>query len=342
MLGMSCALPTTQHFTDDYTQYFGEADINKFKAATGINSRYLSNGKQVASDYCYVAARALLDSKQDYLRGGLDALIFFTQYPDYKAPSTAFVLHKRLQLDEKCICFDVNLGCSAFVNAVYIASSMITSGAVNNVLLLIGHGGLEHNISQDKSYTLMFGDAGAAILMGKGEGTIRSVLRSNGEGYQYIVHPAYGERFPHGWHKPDDPDCTKKMMGDEVFIFSITKVPQLFKEFFAENHCSIDDYDYCVLHQANSMIIKTIAKKIKLPPEKMPVSLDRYGNTDGASIPLSIVDLCTREGVKERLRLITSGFGIGLSWGIADFELNKSDVLPPIYTDDYFAEGFEI
>lgn len=133
------------------------------------------------------------------------------------------------------------------------------------------------------------------------------------------------------------------MNGDDVFIFSMKKVPALFKEFFTENGCTLDDYDYCILHQANLMILNTVAKKLKLPPEKMPVSLDIYGNTDGPSIPVSIVDLIDRRNPpKEHMHLITSGFGIGLSWCIADFELDKADVLPPIFTDEYYKEGFEV
>ena len=343
--GIACALPKNHVMTDSYTEYFGEEVIEQFKSVTGIKSRHLSNGKQTASDLCFVAARELLDSGKAK-REDIDGLLFFTQTPDYRSPSTAFVLQHRLGLKEDCVTFDVNLGCSAFVNALYTASSMISGGGLLNVLCLIGDARLNHPVyMKDKSSTLMFGDAGSAILISKitdGGGGLRCAIRSDGSGYKSIIRITPGERFPDGYPEPLEPGLARKMNGDDIFIFSMTKVPALFKEFFAENGCSMNDYDYCVLHQANLMILKTIAKKLKLPPEKMPVSLDIYGNTDGASIPMSIVDLIDRGNPKEHMRFITSGFGVGLSWALADFELNKSDVLPPVFTDEYYKEGFEV
>lgn len=339
--GIACALPTRRVFTDEYIKHFGEDGIRKFKDATGIESRYLSNGKQTAGDLCYVAARELMRHKN--LSGDdIDAVVFFTQSGDYKTPSTAFILHKRLNLKEDCLVFDVNLGCSGFVNGVCILSSMIKSGAINRALLLVGDANLEHPVYNDKSFTMMFGEAGGACILEHGDSVIKSVIMSDGSGYKALLRPVPGDRFPNGYPNISEDGLSKHMHGDDVFIFTITKVPKMFKEFFSENNCSINDYDYCVLHQANLMILKTLAKKLKIPAEKMPISLDRYGNTNGASVPLGIVDLCGREGVQENLHLITSGFGIGLSWGLADFKINKADVLAPIFTDEYFEEGFEV
>jgi 3-oxoacyl-[acyl-carrier-protein] synthase-3 len=132
------------------------------------------------------------------------------------------------------------------------------------------------------------------------------------------------------------------MEGDDTFLFTITEVPKLFNEYFEQCKYSMEDFDYCVLHQANLMILNQIAKKLKLPQEKMPVSIDKYGNTDGASIPLGVADLCQRLDGDRTLRLVVSGFGIGLSWGIAGFDIRVQDVLPVIFTDEYFEEGFDV
>ena len=87
-------------------------------------------------------------------------------------------------------------------------------------------------------------------------------------------------------------------------------------------------------------MLKHIGKKIKVEPQRIPISLDRFGNTNGASVPLTIVDLCEREQVPDKMKLITSGFGIGFSWGIVSFEIKYKDVLPMIYTDNYFEEAY--
>ena len=338
--GIACALPDKKVYTDDYIDHFGKDVVEQFKKTTGIESRYLSNGKQTASDLCYVAARELL-TKKNISGEDIDAVIFMTQFPDYKTPSTAFVLHKRLGIKKECLVFDVNLGCSAFVNGLYFLSGLIRSGAVGRALLLVGDAELEHPLYDDHSFTMMFGDAGTACLLEKGDGKLYGIIKADGNGYDVMVTPCPGARFPNGYTNVGKDGLIKKMAGDDTFLFTITEVPKLFKEFFKEFSCGWDDFDYCVLHQANLFILNHIAKRIKLPKEKMAVSIHKFGNTDGSSIPLGIADICEQSDL-EKLKLVVSGFGIGLSWGIMAFEINTEDVLPIIITDEYFEEGFNV
>lgn len=341
--GLACAVPNNKVRTDSYAYHFGEEAVAKFKKATGIEARFLSDGRQSASDLCYVAARKLME-KKGLTEDDIDALIFITQTPDYKIPSSAFVLHKRLNIKKDCIVFDVNLGCSGYVNGIYIVAGLIESGTINRALLLVGDADTNHQITDDTSFTMMFGDAGSATLLERGEGNIRGLIRSDGDGFNTLITPIPGARFPgvYPGMEADDLKIAKKMDGDDVFLFAITKVPKLFKEFFATFGTSVDDYDYVILHQANLMIINQIAKKLKAPADKVPVSLTEYGNTDGASVPVGIVDLCEKLHENKKLNLIVSGFGIGLSWGVVSFEMNTSDVLPMIFTDDYFREGKDV
>ena len=224
------------------------------------------------------------------------------------------------------------------MNGVYFLAGLIESGTVNRALLLVGDADVERKVTDNTSFTMMFGDASSATILERGEGTIRGMIRSDGDGFDVLISPIPGARFP-GVTRPEDAGLEKKMDGDDVFLFTITKIPKLFKEFFKTFACDGDSFDYCILHQANLMIINQIAKKLKMPPEKVPVSLGQYGNTDGATIPVGIVDLCEHLENKRKLNLITSGFGIGLSWGVVSFEIDPEDVLPMIKTDDYFAEG---
>lgn len=337
--GIACALPSKKVYTDDYIEHFGLDSIEQFKKTTGIVSRYLSNGRQTASDLCYVAARELM-KKKNLSGDDIDALIYITQTPDYKIPATSFVLHKRLEIKKECLVFDMNLGCSAFVNGIYVISGLIESGAINRALLLIGDAELEHPIYEDRSFTMMFGDAGSACLMERGHSSIKGIIKSDGGGYDTLITWCPGARFPHGI--PEKDGAFKKMDGDDVFLFTITEVPKLFKQFFKEYECGWEDFDYCILHQANMMILNHVAKRIKLPKEKMAISIDKYGNTDGASIPVGIVDLCENLQSSTTLKLLTSGFGIGLSWGLMAFDIDTDNVLPMIITDEYYEEGYII
>lgn len=338
--GIACALPTKNVKTDEYEKYFGKKVIDDFKKTTGIESRFLLNGKQTASDLCYVAAKELLNNKG--LSGeDIDALIFITQYPDYKTPSTAFVLHKRLKIKKECMAFDINLGCSGFVIGISLLSGLIHSGMLHRALLLVGDADSSHPVTEDHSLSMMFGDAGSACILEKGSGQISGLFKSDGEGYNVLISPRPGARFTN--EKPEASLLdNRQMSGEDTFLFTIKEVPKLFKQYFKTFNCTLDDYDYCVLHQANLFILNHIAKRIKLPKEKMPVSIDKYGNTDGASIPLGIVDLCEKLDTDKELKLLVSGFGIGLSWGVAGFTIKVQDVLPVIFTDEYFEEGFHV
>lgn len=342
--GLACAVPTSRVETDSYINHFGKDVVDKFKKATGIEARHLSDGTQTTSDLCFVAAEQLM-KKKGLTGDDIDAVILVTQTPDYTTPATAYVLHKRLNIKQDCLVFDINLGCSGFVNGVYIAAGLVESGTVKRALLLVGDSDTKHQVTGDTSFTMMFGDAGSATLIEWGEGTVNGMLRSDGEGFNTLITPIPGARFPGiypGVNQNQEGKPEKKMDGNDVFLFAITKIPKLFKEFYAAFGTSAEGYDYIVLHQANLMIINQIAKKLKVPAGKVPVSLMEYGNTDSASVPVGIVDLCEKLEKNRKLNLITSGFGVGLSWGIVSFEIDSGDVLPMIATDDYFREGKDV
>lgn len=335
--GIACAVPDNKVLTEEYKKYYGDAVVDRFVQATGIEGRYLSDGRQTASDLSFAAAEALM-KKKGLTGEDFDAVIMITQSADYKIPSTSFVLHKRLGIKKDCLVFDINLGCSGYINGIYLLAGLIESGTINRALLLVGDSATEHRVTDDTSFTMMFGDASSATIIEKGEGIIRGMIRSDGEGFDALITAIPGARFP-GIYNPYEQDESKRMNGDDVFLFTITEVPKLFKEFFTTFDCDADSFDYVMLHQANLMIVNRIARKLKVPAEKVPISLGVYGNTDGASVPVGIVDLVEHLEENKKLNLVTSGFGIGLSWGVVSFEIETEDVLPMIFTNDYFAEG---
>ncbi len=334
--GISCAVPSSKKSASEYVDVFGEKTVARFVEATGIEQRHVASIDQTASDLCFVAANELLQ-KKNIDKDEIDACIFITQFPDYKIPSTSYVLQYRLGLKKDCLVFDVNLGCAAFVNGIYFLAGLIESGTVKKALLLIGDVDHEYHNAEDISFSMMFGDAGAACLLERGNGTIRGMIRSDGEGFRTILTPMPGARFPKGTNgKP----LLKSMNGEDTFLFTITQVPKLIKEYIKEFQIDESEIDYYVLHQANKMILQKIAKKLKVEEEKVPLSLMEYGNTDGASIPLTIAKtLIDRKSNKQKFNLITSGFGVGLSWGVVGFEIDSKNILPILETDEFWLEG---
>ena len=124
------------------------------------------------------------------------------------------------------------------------------------------------------------------------------------------------------------------MKGMAVFEFSITDVPKLINDFYMETKTTSDDYDSFILHQANLYILKQISRKCKIPMEKIPVSIDRFGNNSSNSIPLVLSDHFSNKS--EFLKLFISGFGAGLSWGCGTISIHTDVIFPIIESDDFF------
>ncbi len=315
-------------------------NIDKFKKTTGVQGRWLaSNIHQTASDYCYCAAEALLTSKS-IDRRSVGVLVYVCQTPDYRTPATACLLQERLGLPINCVAFDVNMGCSGFVYGVNIAASLLTNSNASYALLLCGdtsarrfyHGNLESRNSHSAKF--LFGDAGTATLLEKTTETsaIKIASCTDGSGYKAIMNP-YGQ-----WRHPDH-SSDKKMDDIAVFNFSIARAPEMINRYMSKEGKAPEDYDGLVLHQANRYILKQISKRTGFPFEKVGISIDSFGNTSSASIPITIIDMLGNETGSNTHRYLTCGFGVGLSWAAMELDIAPDDVLPLQHTDDSFDDG---
>jgi 3-oxoacyl-[acyl-carrier-protein] synthase-3 len=291
----------------------------------GIETRRICSEWQYFSDLaCDAAERLLAELKWE--RDEIDALIVVTQSPDYLIPSTAIILQDRLQLKRTTIAFDINLGCSAYAFGMHVLGSMIASGGIKKGLLLVG----------DKAGSVidpLFSDAGSATALEYKQDAppMYFDLNSDGSGYQAIMLPVGGHREPYGpqhmvpfkdedgvWRSPS----SLILDGPAVLSFSTQQVPPAVRSLLEYARCAIEDVDYFIFHQANRMINETIRKKLGLAPEKVPTTLHDFGNTSGASIPVTMTARI-HEALRDRkTKVLMSGFGIGLSWGscIIDIE----------------------
>lgn len=342
VVGLACAVPTTKIETSSYVGKFDEAEIKKFVDMVGVNERYVSVPKQTGSDLCYVAAKELME-KKNISPDSIDAIIYVCQIPDYKQPSTAFALHKRLELKQDCIAFDINLGCTGFINGMTVMASLMNAGLVKRGLLVVGEVSRADKESNDHTNAMMFGDAGCACIMDAGDGCINSILKADGNGFNIMGIPGGQARYPLDKQNPNWKSIEPHMDGFETFRFAITKAPAVWKEFKKEYNCDVEDFDYIVFHQANRFMVDHIAHKMKLDKDKYPISIDRYGNTNGVSIPITIVDLCERENnLPDEIRFLGIAFGVGLSWGCTSFNIKREDILPMIHSDDYYEEAYSM
>ncbi len=294
----------------------------------GIHERRICYPWQCFSDLAFIAAERLLE-ELNWQRNEIDALIVVTQSPDYLIPATAIILQDRLQLSHATIAFDINLGCSGYPFGLHVLGAMIQAGAVRKALLLVG----------DKCATLhdpLFSDAGTATALefDPDAAPIYFDLNSDGSGYRAIILPVGGHREPPGVqhfiprrdeHGVDRLPYDLQLDGPAVLSFSTQRVPPAVTQLLAYAGAAQESVDYFLFHQANRMINETIRKKLRLPEEKVPMTLHDFGNTSGASIPVTMTARIREPLLAGRKRLLMSGFGIGLSWGTAliDIECAK-------------------
>ena len=343
--GIATAVPDNKVPVESFIDRFGEEAVQRFTEGTGIHSIYNALPDQTASDLAFAAAEELF-SKENPDKSKIGVMVFVTQSPDYRRPSSACVLQKRLGLSMDCACVEVELGCSGFVYGMQTAMSLMATSETEYGLVLIGETASKLVDPMDKSIVMMYGDAGAAVLLKKdGDEIVKTLLKSDGDRYKAIVLPAGGFRDMNPSHErfmcSDGIERSLYdifMDGTSVFSFSITDVPQTIKEYYQKTETVADDYDVIVLHQANQYILKQVIKRIKAPKEKVPISIDRYGNTGGISIPLT---LCDKYGEVDegKIKALMSGFGIGLSWGVTSAVIDTARVYPIIKTSNCYNEG---
>lgn len=291
----------------------------------GILNRRICPEWQCFSDLAFEAGEKILEVL-GWQRDEVDALIVVTQSPDYLTPSTAIILQDRLRLSKSTIAFDINLGCSAYPFGIHVLGSMIAAGVVKKGLLLVG----------DKCATVeepLFSDAGTATALEFDADATPMYfdMNSDGSGYKAIIQPVGGHREPIGLqhlvpHRESPDDFLQwpgafKLDGPAVLSFSTQQVPVSVAKLLDYASTPKEDIDYFVFHQANKLINETIRKKLGLVAEKVPTSLHDFGNTSGASLPITMTARIREALEADRKRLLLSGFGIGLSWGTCLLEI---------------------
>ena len=297
-------------------------EAEKFISVTGIAEKRHVSVDQCTSDLCYSAAEELI-TKLNWNKEDIEVLVMVTQTPDYVVPNTSIILQDRLGIPKSCVCFDVPLGCSGYVYGLSIISQFLQNGGFKKGLLLVGDTLSKQCSASDKSTYPLFGDAGCATALEFNEGSEMFYnLWSDGSGYSSIIVPDGGYRNQLTEkslvQEVDSEGNTRSkintyMNGTEVFSFGISEVPKEIKKFVAHFDLDISKIDFTFFHQANKFMNEMIRKKVGLSKEQVPYSLDRFGNTSSATVPVTMSTL--GESIKNT-EVLMCGFGVGLSIGI--------------------------
>jgi 3-oxoacyl-[acyl-carrier-protein] synthase-3 len=315
------SVPAQEVFTADYP-LFSLEEARSFTKNTGIHARRVAPDGVTCSDLCALAAEQLLLDME--IREEIDLLVFVSQSPDYFLPATAILLQEKLRLKTDCMAFDVNLGCSGYVYGLQIVGQFIQSGAVRKALLLVGDKSTISTAFQDKSTYPLFGDAGTATLLSFSENATPWFFNSgsDGSGKQSIIIEGGHSRNPYGTYSEELMDFNGNqhskshlhLDGLDVFNFALSQVPLSIEEALSLAQKSVKDLDFLVLHQANGLITKSLARKLSLPMEQCLTSIEQFGNTSSASIPLTLAFHGSELASRQNLTFLLSGFGVGFSW----------------------------
>jgi len=325
LAGISACVPPGIFFNNQFN-LIPEKDRDLLIRTIGVKQKRHAAPGVISSDLCCQAAEELLNTL-GWKREEIDLLVFVSQTRDYLMPATSCILQDRLNLTQHCMAIDLDLGCSGYVYALSVVHSLLSAGNLRKALLLAGEVPSPNSSCEDKSVYPLFGDAGTATALIREPGWPDAYfnLQTDGSGYDAIMIRDGGSRNYVDPEKTFEPKKISQgikrnraqieLDGMKVFNFSLKEVRPNVLKLLESAGRELDEIDYFVFHQANRLMNETIRKQLKIDPSKYPYSIELYGNTSSASIPLTILHAITGNRLKQNLSFVLSGFGVGLSWG---------------------------
>jgi 3-oxoacyl-[acyl-carrier-protein] synthase-3 len=276
---------------------------------TGIRARHFAAADVASSDLAVEAARRAL-AAADCDAAQVDLIIVATSTPDMVFPSTACIVQRKLGI-AGCPAFDVQAVCSGFVYGLSVADAMIRTGAARKALVIGAEVFSRILDFDDRTTCVLFGDGAGAVLLEASDtpGVLASALHADGRHVDILCTPGTVS----GGVVIGDP--LLKMDGQAVFKLAVGVLDSVAREVLEKAGRSAADIDWLIPHQANIRIMQSTAKKLRLPADKLVVTVDEHGNTSAASIPLAF-DAAVRAGKLRRGdTVMLEGVGGGFTWG---------------------------
>lgn len=292
--------------------FLSEKQAKRFTLNTGFARLCMADKQHTTADLCIKAAQKILQKDN---RANVNALVFVTTTSNWPTPATSHYIRHILGLPEQCICIDVNEACSGYVMGYYLACSLIKGGQCRNVLLLCGDTASRYTDPKDSATHLLFGEAGSATLVG---------AMDNIE--NYFANATYGERYNAliaQYSAYNLPEGYLTMDGVRIMDFSLNEVPETISRLLEYAKTDKEKVNLFACHQANKLILESLAKKLAVPPERVPFMAARTGNLMSASIPamLSIYDKSKQKNI------VLAGFGAGLACAFCLTDLSNTEIM---------------
>ncbi len=314
--GTGSYVPEKVVSNDDIAKVVDTSDEWIFERS-GIRRRHFSENES-ASDMAVKSASEALQ-KAGLSAQDIDLVIVTTVTPDMMFPSTACLLQAKLGIRNNIPCFDLEAACTGFVYGMEVATSMMQSGKYKNALV-VSTERLNPLLNwEDRTTCFLFGDGSGAAVLSYGEqegvGIIGNVLGADGSSTAVLKLPAGGSLLPTSVQTVADKLHYIQMDGKEIFKNAVRIMQE--KALDVLDMCEVrpDEISLLIPHQANIRIIETVAKRIKIPREKVYVNIEEYGNTSSASIPIALNEALKDGRIKSGDYVLLVAFGAGLTWG---------------------------
>jgi 3-oxoacyl-[acyl-carrier-protein] synthase-3 len=277
----------------------------------GVRELPIKARDEETSDLACHAIEALVTSGKLDLKD-IDALIVCTQNPDgFGLPHTSAIVHGKLGLGQRCMAFDISLGCSGFVYGLATLQALMEAHGLSAGVLVTADPYSKVVSASDKNTSMLFGDAAAATLL-----TVASAQSPR----LRLVKALFGSDGTQHHALEVGADRALTMNGRDVFNFSATTVPGQVRDLLSSAGLATTDIDLFFFHQGSKYIVDTLVRRLDLPPGKVPITIGETGNTVSSSIPLALRHHLVPADAK---RILISGFGVGLSFASAILEWNS-------------------
>ena len=280
---------------------------------TGIKTRHIAADNELTSDLALKAAQTAIErAKID--KNDIDLIVFATITPDFFCmPSTACILAEKLGIKDVAA-FDISAACSGFIYALSIAKAYIESGMKKTVLVIGAETLSKITDYTDRTTCVIFGDgAGAAVITASesNKNVMLDIHTSADGGYwDFLV-------TPNASTNKNNQNCSSfiQMKGNETFKLAVKTLSSDCINILRDNGLDSSKIDFFIPHQANYRIIKAVGESVGLPDEKVVLTVEKYGNTSAASIPMAINELYENGQLKNGDLMLLDAFGGGLTWG---------------------------
>ncbi len=317
---IACTLPKQTLSISEYAPHlFDEKSAKRMAKGTGFSVLRIAPENLTTADLCEAAAERVLDGIDRSVVGGL---VFVSQTPDYMLPATSHALQDRLHLSNDVLCLDINEGCSGWVTGLYTAM-LLCQNTKAPVCLLGGDTPSKTSDPNDRATRSIFGDAGTAALIMPGMARIPFLFKSYGDRPEVIVLANYYQhRQEH--RKEKGGSLFVSLDGGAIMDFSLDEVPTAIEEFLTAESMSKEEVSLYACHQANKLILNSLADKLGVSREKVPFTSGEIGNESSASIPIVLTDRAQSTNLS---RTLCCGFGVGLSIGICLVDFSDTEFL---------------